>query len=199
MSEILDAIAAMNLVEIIGTIFGFYAVVLMIRQHILCWPIGIANAALYTIMFYQNRLYSDMILHICYILLFAYGWYEWLHGGENKGELKISQTTTTEYIICLILAVTGVFGLGFYFNNYTDADLAYWDAGTTVFSLIAQWMLAKKLIENWILWFIIDVVASVLYVYKGLYWTATLFFLYLILAVIGYLEWQKQIQVINER
>ena len=108
----------MNLVEIIGTVFGFIAVILMIRQHILCWPIGIANAALYTIMFYQNRLYSDMILNICYILLFIYGWYEWLYGGKSKTKLITGKTSKKQYLISFFIAIIGIASFGYYFDNF---------------------------------------------------------------------------------
>ena len=182
----------LSIIEIIGTILGFAAVILMIKEHIWCWPVGIANAILYSLMFYQAKLYSDTILHIVYIILFLYGWYEWLYGGKNKTELKIRKTKRIEYIISFFFACLGIFSLGYYFDNKTDADFAYLDATTTILSFIAQWMLAKKLLENWILWFIIDILASIIYLYKGLYFTSALFFTYLVLATIGYLKWKKE-------
>jgi nicotinamide mononucleotide transporter len=182
----------LNTVEVFGTILGFVAVILMIKEHIWCWPVGIANAILYSIMFYHSKLYSDTILHLVYIALFIYGWYEWLYGSADKTEIKIHKTKRNEYIISAILSILGIGSFGYYFSNYTDADFAYLDATTTVLSFIAQWMLAKKLLENWILWFLIDLLASVIYLYKGLYFTSGLFFSYLILAVIGYLKWKKE-------
>jgi nicotinamide mononucleotide transporter len=183
-----------NKIEFIGTILGFYAVVLMIKQNIWCWPVGIANAVLYAIMFYNNQLYSDLLLHICYIILFIYGWYEWLYGGKNKTEIQVKKTPKKEYLPLISFGLFVTIALGFYFSNYSNASLAYFDSFNAAFSLVAQFMLARKYLENWILWLLVDILATGMYLYKGLYITAILFFLYLILAAKGYFEWKKIIK-----
>lgn len=187
----------LNYYELFAVIFGFIAVYFNTRENVLGWPVGIVGVVLSGIVFYQAKLYSDFSLHIIYVILGFYGWYEWLYGGKSKSELKVSTLTRGLLGILILLGAIGTVGIGYFFDIYTDADLAYWDAFTTAYSLVGQYMLARKKIENWILWIIVDAVASGMYVYKGLYLLALLYFLYLGLATYGYLNWKKSMTEVS--
>jgi len=183
----------LNYYELFAVIFGFIAVYFNTQENVWGWPTGIIGVVLSGIVFLEAKLYSDLVLHIIYVVLGFYGWYEWLYGGKNNSVLKV---TTLGRNLLIILAITGAVGtviIGYLFDTYTDADLAYWDAFTTSFSLVGQYMLARKKIENWILWIIVDAVASGIYIYKELYLLALLYFLYLGLATYGYLNWKKSL------
>lgn len=175
--------------EILGTIFGFLAVYFTIRQNILCWYFGLIQVTLYSFIFYTSKLYSDMILHIIYIFLQIYGWYNWKYGGSNESTLRVTLLTNVTFWISL--TVTAAFFLGYTMQTKTDASYPYEDAFITVASLAAQYLMIKKILHSWLFWIVVDVVAIGVYFYKDLYFTAVLYLLFLIMAVIGYLEWRK--------
>lgn len=146
-------------------------------------------------MFFQARLYADMGLQAVYIVLQIYGWYLWLHGGPDRGELRVSRVTAGLILFLATLGIAATLLMGWSLSIYTDADLPYWDSTTTVMSLIAQWMLAKKILENWLVWIGADVLFLGIYYYKELYLTCALYGLFLILAVLGLLAWRKTLPV----
>ena len=179
----------MDPIEVVAAIFGFLCVVLTIYRSIWCWPTGLVQVFLYIYVFFGAKLYSDMILHIIYVFMQIYGWYHWRSGAAEK-ELPI--TTMGRWFpisILLGLAVTFFWGLGM--ERWTDAALPYADAFTTVMSLIAQWLLARKKLESWIFWIAVDVVAVFVYAYRGLQPTTILYAVFLGLAVAGLLQWHK--------
>lgn len=181
----------MNWIEIVATIFGILCVWLTIRQNIWCWSTGLVQVGLYIYIFFDAKLYSDFILHIIYVVLGLYGWYHWLHGGKNKKELPVSLLPRKALIIWIILAGIGTMCWGFLMGTLTDASVPYADAFTTVTSLIAQWLLAKKRLESWVFWIAVDIIAIGVYFYKQLYFTTGLYSVFLVLAVLGYIEWKK--------
>ena len=181
----------LNWIELLAVLFGLIAVYFNTREMIWGWPTGIIGVILSGILFYQVRLYSDLILHVLYVGLGFYGWYEWLYGGKKQSALQVTTLSSEQLLSLIALGGVGVVIIGYLFDHYTDADLAYWDAFTTSFSLVGQYMLAKKKLENWILWIVVDAVASGIYVYKELYLLALLYFLYLGLASYGHYRWQR--------
>ena len=182
-----------NWIELWAVIFGLLAVYFNTREIVWGWPIGIVGVILSSLLFYQVRLYSDLILHVLYVGLGFYGWYEWLYGGKNRSTLLVSTLSLRLWLPLVTLGSVGTIVIGYLFDHYTEADLAYWDAFTTSFSLVGQYLLAKKKLENWLLWIVVDLVASGIYLYQELYLLALLYFLYLGLAAYGYYRWQKTI------
>ncbi|MCI0529485.1 MAG: nicotinamide riboside transporter PnuC, partial [Nitrospira sp.] len=146
---------------------------------------------LYIFIFYQVRLYSDMLLQVIYVFLQIYGWYNWLYGSKDRGELQVSHITGSEIALWTVVAVGGTSGLGFSMDRYTNADLPYWDATATVLSLIAQWLMAKKILECWLIWITVDVLSMGIYTVKGLYLTTGLYAVFLGLATSGLFAWKK--------
>lgn len=181
----------MSYLELIGVVFGLIYVLLNIRQNIWCWPAGLVNVSLFLILFYQTRLYAEVGLQAVYIVLSIYGWYYWLRGGNDHTEAPVSRLPLKTSVVLLLIGVVATVGMGWSLSRYTDADLAYWDSTTTVMSLIGQWMTAKKILENWIVWIVVDVLYVGIYFYKELYLTTGLFALYLVLAVLGYRTWKR--------
>ncbi|MEE4196728.1 MAG: nicotinamide riboside transporter PnuC [Bacteroidales bacterium] len=185
-----------NYIELLGSLFGLLYIVLSIKQNIWCWPVGLITSALYIYVFFITKFYADMGLQVYYLVVSIYGWYFWMFGGKSKkpDDLKISRVNLP-LSIYLILATLVLFGgISYLLVHFTDSEIPYWDAFTTAGSFIATWMLARKIIEHWLIWIIVDAVSLGLYIYKGLYATVILFAVYTILAIAGYIEWKKELK-----
>lgn len=182
----------LNIYEVIGTISGLAGVWLATRQNVWTWPLGLISVAAYIIFFYQIKLYADMGLQVFFAGASIYGWYEWLYGGKNKTELPVSKLPVKGRIMCLIAGILFTFILGFYFQNFTDASYPVLDSSLAAFSLVGQFLLTRKKIENWVLWFVVDVVYVWLYVQKEAFLTAFLYFVFLGLAIQGFLAWRRE-------
>jgi nicotinamide mononucleotide transporter len=181
----------MSFVEIIGFVFGVAGIWLTIKENTWCFPVGLINVMVSLVLFYQQKLYSDAIQQAVYIVLLSYGWYKWIAGKGYERDLEISLSSKNLLFMLLIICVVFSIIAGSFFKEYTDASLPYWDAAATALSFTAQWMIAKKKLENWILWILVNIMYIGIYVYKDLYLYALLFFIYLILAVQGWMEWRK--------
>ena len=175
--------------EIIGTIFGLLSVWLTIKKSIWCWPTGLVNVVLFFVMFYQVKLYAELITYFVFFVLGVYGWWEWLYGGENRTELPVTKTPGGVIVALVCIGLVWAPGQGYCFSHYTDAALPYWDSAITVLSLLAQWMMARKYLENWVLWIAVDVLGIGVYWYKGLHVTTALYLVFLVLAISGLIAW----------
>jgi len=185
-----------NYIEVLGSVFGLLYILLSIKQNIWCWPIGFITSALYIYVFFVTKFYADMGLQVYYLIVSLYGWYHWMFGSKSRkqDDLKISKTKIKLGIrLFVINAILFVF-IAFILVNYTDSEVPYWDAFTTAASFVATWMLARKIIEHWIVWIIVDSVSLGLYIYKGLYPTVILFTVYTGLAILGFIEWKKELK-----
>lgn len=186
-----------SLIEIAGLLTGIASVWLTVRQDILCFPIGIINVLIYAFLFSSNgiRLYADAFLQIIYLILLIYGWIRWK---KNKIEINFPISINSFFLTrLLVFCIPAFFILGLFLANYTNASLPWLDALLTIISLAAQWMIAKKMIENWALWIAVNIVYVPLYIYKGLHLTAILYFIFLVLAFKGLSEWKKLSKKIN--
>ncbi len=179
--------------EAFAAVFGVVSVFLSTRQIIWSWPTAIVNVGLYTIVFYQGRLYGQMGLQLVYLTLSVYGWYQWLHGGEHHTALRVSRASPRLLAVLAALTVTGWLLLAAWLRQ-TDAALPVLDALLTTTSLAAQWMMTRKILQNWLVWIAVDIVYVPMFISQKLYATAMLYFAFLILAVMGYLEWRRSVQ-----
>ena len=180
-----------SIIEILGIITGLLGVWLTIRKNIWCFPVGIINVTTYALMFSSEgiRLYADAILQCIYLLLLIYGWIQWKKNRKTFDTFNYpAQLFTTKLIYISFLAY---FLLSLFLQEFTNASLPWLDSALTILSLVAQWMIARKLIANWIIWIIVDAVYVPLYFYKGLPLTSILYFIFLLLAVKGYMDWRK--------
>lgn len=179
--------------EVIAAAFGVVSVFLSTRQNIWSWPTAIVNVTLYTVVFYQGRLYGQMGLQPIYLALSVYGWYQWLHGGAQHTELRVSRASPRLLIFVAGLTMVGWLLLAALLRR-TDAALPWLDALLTTTSLAAQWMMTRKILENWLLWIAVDVIYVPMFISQELYATAMLYFAFLILAVMGFIEWRRSLQ-----
>ena len=184
----------MTPLEIAGFVLSVIAVWLTARQHILCWPIGIASVIVYAIVFVDVKLYSDAALQVIYIVLQAYGWIIWLKTGPTPTEQRpVGRIDARTWALLLVAGCVATGALG-YTMSRTDAALPYLDAGTTVFSLIAQWLMARKVLECWPLWIVIDIVYVGIYIVKDLQLTAVLYAIFIALAFYGWQQWHSALR-----
>lgn len=177
--------------EIIAMALGLICVWLTVRRHIACWPTGLAMVLLYVFIFYEARLYSDMLLQVVYVFLQIYGWHAWLRSGPDRTPLVVSRMPAWQVVPWLAAGIASAAALGGAMHGYTDASLPYVDAVATVASLIAQWLTGRKVLEAWLVWIFVDVVSIGLYLAKQLYPTAGLYLVFLVLATWGWFEWRS--------
>jgi nicotinamide mononucleotide transporter len=175
----------------IAAIIGAISVYLSARENIWSWPTAIVNVSLSAFIFYQTGLYSDMGLQVVFLALSIYGWYQWLHGGERRTRLHVSRASGRVWIVVTLVGVAGWLALGRITSTLPGVSLPYLDAGLASLSLVAQWMMTRKILENWVLWIIADMVYVPMYVFKDLYPTAGLYAVFLVLAVLGYAQWRR--------
>ncbi|MBD3648042.1 MAG: nicotinamide mononucleotide transporter [Pseudomonadales bacterium] len=182
--------------EPIGTVLGFVIVLCLIRQNLWAWPLGIVYVAVSVSVLLEARLYANLVLHVAAFLpMNIYGWYYWIFGKkEDQQELPVTRSSWTLLIGLVLVCAVCTAALGTFFLRYTDAALPYWDNALFVSSIVTMWLTARKKIENWVAWFIIDVVSVGVYWTQGLHFYAFLYFIYLGMAVAGWMSWQKSMQ-----
>ncbi len=176
--------------EAVAVIFGIISVYLSTRESIWSWPTALINVSLFSALFLESGLYSDTGLQVVYFVLSLYGWYEWLYGGAGRTAIAVSRTTGRTWIVLGGIAIVTWTVLGAITSRLPGTALPYVDAATTTVSLIAQWMMTRKLLENWLIWIAVDVVYVGMFIFKGLYLTAFNYGIYLALAVLGYVAWK---------
>ena len=183
----------MSPLEIAAVLFTLANVWLAVKQNIWTWPTGIGSVILYGIVFYQSHFYSNAGLQLVYLGLCIHGWYEWLHGGANHGELHVRRTTRRQWAACIvsgIILTAAIIGL---LRWTSDATFPLEDAFTTAFSLVGQWMMNEKLLENWVIWLLVDLVYVPMFFFGHARLTAGLYAVFCVLAVRGYVEWKRSL------
>ena len=187
----------MNPIEIIASILGLANVLLIVRRSIWNYPFGLAMVALYGFVFFDAKLYSDAGLQVFFFIVQIYGWWVWYHARNADGLVRVERLTNSARGSWCAVIAAATLAEGWYLANYT-ADSAPWlDANTTAMSVVAQYLLSVRRIENWVLWIVTDVVQIGLYYWKGLYPTSGLYALFLLLSVVGLWQWSKQLQPEN--
>lgn len=189
---LLAAAAAMSPWEAVAVVLALAYLALAIRQNIWCWAAAFVSTAIYLVLMYQARLYMESVLQIFYLGMAVYGWYHWRHGPGPDHDLPVSSWDARRHgraiAATLVLSVSS----GALLDAYSDAALPYLDSFTTWGAVVATWMVARKILENWLYWFVIDSVSIYLYSSRELYLTAVLFALYLVLIIFGYLAWRRE-------
>ncbi|PLX13164.1 MAG: nicotinamide riboside transporter PnuC [Marinilabiliales bacterium] len=186
-----------NPLQTLALIFGLAYILLSVKESIWCWVTGLISSALLVYVFFKSKVYADMGLQLYYVAISIYGWLNWLYGGRSKkqNDLKISRINIKLGMVLFIINGILFTIIAFILVNYTDSDIAYWDAFTTAASFVATWMLAKKYIEHWLIWIVVDFVSVGLYLYKEIYGALILMAVYTILAIVGYFEWKKTLTI----
>jgi len=190
MNTVMAALAA-NWVEIVAVAFGLVSVYLSSRERIASWPTAIVNVGIFFVLFWKARLYADSVLQLIYLALSVYGWWAWLRGGSAHTRLRVSRATRRLWLAGTPLVLAAGIALGAVLDRYTDSPVPYFDALLTSASLAAQWMMTRKILENWVVWIVADIVYVPMFVFRGLPFTAGQYFVFLVLAVIGYVSWKR--------
>ncbi len=186
----------MQPLEIAGTVLGLLNLWLTIRQNIWCWPVGIACVICFGAVFFQARLYSDLLLQVVYIGMQLYGWWFWLQRGHVgvHSTFKVERLNPKQLLTYAVAIAAFSLMLGAGMANFTNADLPYLDALPTTISMAAAWLQARKVLQSWLLFILGNVLFIGIYASKGLYITIVLYVVSTALAVFGYLKWRNAAQ-----
>ncbi len=179
-----------SILELAAVIFAIAYLVLAIREHIGCWAMALISTTLYLVIFIDVKLYMEAGLQLYYIAMAIYGWQQWQRGGDGTG-VVITTWHPINHLVALALIAMLTFASSHLLSTYTDARLPVIDSFTTWSAIVTTYMVARKVLENWIYWFVIDAISIYLYLDRGLYFTSALFLLYLILVVAGFMTWME--------
>jgi nicotinamide mononucleotide transporter len=181
----------MSWLEIISVAVSFLGIWLTARRHMLCWPVSFLACALYFKLFFDVRLYADMVLQALFGASIIYGWFAWRGGTDDTGEVPVVPLSRGRALAGLGMGAVGALAIGWFTSHYTDAALPWMDAALSSFSLVAQVWTARRHRENWLLWIVVDVIYVGMFVVKGLWLTAGLYAAFVALAVVGYRRWRR--------
>jgi len=185
----------MSAIEIIGVIVSALAIWLTARRHMTCWPVGLLSVAIYGWIFFDAKLYSDMLLQGAFALLQIYGWRRWLvqrgKGSADDKGITVLDVPFRALLPGLAWAVVASVVLGLLMSRLTDAALPFVDATLTAFSLVAQYWTARRYIASWWLWSAVNIVYVGMFAFKGLYPTSGLYAFLIVLAVVGWRDWHR--------
>lgn len=177
--------------EVIAFISGVVNIYLITRSSLWNWFFGIITVLLYSLIFFNTKLYADMGLQGVFLAFQFYGLYQWQYGSSTRKPLSIKVMNQSTYFPVFISGIILFAGISFILKQYTDSTTIYADACVTVLSLIAQWMMSKKYLHHWMLWIGIDILSIGLYLSKSLYLTALLYSIFMLLCVKGYYDWKR--------
>ncbi len=177
--------------EPVGAAFGLLSVFLTVRNNIWCWPVGIVSVVAYGVLFFRIKLYADSSLQVFFLVTGVIGWWQWLKGGRDKGELPITLLSRVQRLLSVGLVAVGSLMYGWLLSIFTDASIPFVDSAVAGLSVTAQLLLTRRKFENWVLWIVVDVISVGVYSYKQVYITAALYALFLVLAIRGYFEWKS--------
>ncbi len=184
--------------EVLGFGLGLWMVRMNIRERHWGWPLAILSSVLYFFVFWRSRLYADASLQVFFALLALWGWTQWLAGRRANGRpLRVARLGSrgrwATLLACLLLWPV----IGLVLARYTDSDVPWWDAFPTATSLVAQFLLGRKYIDNWALWLVVNVVCVGLFAYKGLWLTVVLYALFAALSIVGWRAWQQRMAPVD--
>jgi len=183
------------IMELVAVIAGLIYILLAAKNDIRCWYFGILSTVIWvwvTVEVYS--LYADGLLNFFYVIMGFVGWYQWKKGGSDGSELPVSQIPVHKLLLILLAGLVFSFAGGRFLAQYTPAMATYWDASTTVFSIIATFMLIQRKIENWPLWIVTNTAYIGLYLTRGAYGFAALFVIYTVLAFYGWQSWKRELR-----
>lgn len=192
-----DWIKDQNLLEAAGVISGILCVYLAAKNNILNWPLAVISVIIYIFIFLDARLYADMGLQVYFLVMNVYGWYFWSRGGSRQ-KVPVSSMTRKEIILSVAAVIVFTAVLGSFLHRETDASFPFIDSFCTACSLVAQVFLARKVMENWLIWIFVDIIYVGVYIAKDLHLTAGMYALYIYIAAMGYIEWRREYLLARE-
>ena len=191
-NTVISALSAMSGWEAFASLLGIIYIVLASRELQWCWPFAFVSTVIYTVLFWEGQLPMQALLNFYYMGMAVYGYMLWKKHGNVEDNLPISSWSFLNQLKIIGLGSILTYITGIYLTQYQLSQSPYLDAGVTVFSVLNTWLMAKKVLQNWLYWIVINSAAIVLYVQNGYYATVVMFSLYFILAIVGFLSWQKR-------
>jgi nicotinamide mononucleotide transporter len=203
LNEVSNYILNIDPLEFAGLIFGLLAVIFLIKENILTWPAGIIYVLISFVIFWEAKLYGDFLLHIVFLILNIYGWHSWRQTSSKQStQVPILRLSQAQFIKIFIATLIGIFAFAqaliyipSWIADMPPASLPYWDSTTSVLSVTGMWLTAKKYIDNWYYWLVVDILATGIYFYKDIPFYSLLYFIYIGLAIAGYLAWKKSMKL----
>ena len=178
--------------EALAFVLALVMVVLNMRVNPIAWPLAIVSSLLYFVLFWDSRLYGDASLQVFFAIVALWGWWQWLRGKEADGrELQVRRLPKARRWWLLGALAVAWPATGLFLRRYTNTDVPWWDAFPTAASVIGQWLLGRKYLENWLAWVVVNVVSVGLFAYKGLWLTVLLYVLFVALSVLGWRAWRR--------
>ena len=193
----------LSYIEFLGTLFGLLSVILAVRANILTWPTGIINELFFLILFFQVQLYANMLLQVVFFITTLYGWYNWNKHKQDNSSLSITSLPITQLLYTFIVIILASFLLAMLIEKLPQLLPTYFtkpaafplmDSAVMVISLAATLLLAKKILQTWLLWIINDILCIILYIQQGVYFIAIEYLIFLIIACLGWHHWHKSTQ-----
>ena len=199
MDSLIEGIQAnitnMTILEALGVFFGLISVWFAKKENILVFPSGIISVLIYVYLCFEIKLYADMGINAYYFVMSVYGWYVWSRRDNEQHLTPISTANVSDWMICLATFLLLFFILYYSLLNLTDSDVPFWDSLTTALFFVGMWLMARKKIENWIIWIVADAISVPLYYYKELQLTSIQYFIFLLIAIAGYRSWKKTLNL----
>ena len=192
MKELLTQLQATSVWEALGAALGLAYLLLAVRRNLLCWLCAFASTAIYLAIFASAALYMQALLQIFYLAMAVYGFIEWRQGRTDAGELAIASWSVSQHVLAALFVAAATVLNGWLLSRYTDAAAPYLDSFITWSSVVTTWMVARRVIENWLYWIVVDGLAAYLYYTQGLLATTLLFVIYLGVVVRGYVVWRRE-------
>ena len=182
--------------QIVGTLLGLLYLWLEYRANIWLWIVGAIMPMVHGVLYLSSGIYADAMMQLYYVFAGIYGLYVWLRGTKRAEKVVNIQYTPTKWIIPLVVVYAVLHVVMYYLlSEFTDSRVPFFDSMSTALSIVAMWMLSRKLVEQWLVWLVVDAISVGLYLYKGIPITAMLYTLYCALALAGYMRWRKQVLI----
>jgi len=183
-----------SLLELTAVVFAIVYLILAVRENILCWLAAGVSTLIFLYVFWDVKLYMESGLQVYYLVMAVFGWYQWRQANDESASLQISMWSIEKHIAAVAVIALLTLLSGYLLNSGTDAQLPYLDSFTTWASVVTTFMVARKILENWLYWLVIDSISIYLYIDRELYFTAMLFAVYVVIIIFGWLSWSKSYQ-----
>jgi nicotinamide mononucleotide transporter len=178
--------------EAAASLIGLAYLLLAVRRNLLCWLCAFVSTAIYLVLFAKASLYMQSLLQVFYLVMAVYGFIDWRRGRTDSGDVRIESWTVNQHVMVATLVIIASALNGWALSRWTDSPAPYLDSFVTWGSIVTTWMVARRIIENWLYWIVVDGVAAWLYFSQGLLATTVLFIIYLGIVVRGYFVWRRE-------
>jgi nicotinamide mononucleotide transporter len=184
--------APVTWLELVAFTLATLMVIYNIRVNVLGWPLAIASSLLYFLLFWKSRLYGDASLQIFFAVVAGWGWWQWLRGTDASGQaLRVRELGWRGRLVAVAALACAWPAVALFLSRYTDTDVPWWDAFPTAASVLGQWLLGRKYVENWPTWIVVNVVGVALFAYKGLWPTVLLYAVFVAMSFVGWRAWRR--------